>query len=107
MVWQLVVLPGTHTVTDVNSVLTLALEGPGSMMTLATLPVPAPLLLLEPPLLLLLPPLLPPLLLPPPLLLTPTPRPLPPEQAIADRHSTAQSPIRSECIKAISANLRR
>jgi hypothetical protein len=28
MVWQLVVLPGTHTVTDVNNVLTLLPDGP-------------------------------------------------------------------------------
>jgi len=81
------------------------------MMTLATLPVVAPLLLLLPPLLLLL------LLLLPPLLLLPVPLPplllplatvgaLPPPQAIADMHRTAHNPIRSVRIEAISANLR-
>src|SRR6266404_1448182 len=36
MVWQLVVLPGTHTVTVVNSVLTLRLFGPASTTTETT-----------------------------------------------------------------------
>src|SRR5580704_10873403 len=36
MVWQFVVLPGTHTVTVVYRVLTVLLAGPESMTTLAT-----------------------------------------------------------------------
>ena len=38
MVWQLVVLPGTHTVTDVNKVLTVVtMGGPESTVTATTL----------------------------------------------------------------------
>ena len=83
IVWQLVVLPGTQTVTVVNSVLTLWFEGPASMITLAVLLVdvgggdPLPKVL-----------------------------PLPPPQATADRHRRAHNPIFIARTETISANLR-
>jgi hypothetical protein len=76
MVWQLVVLPGTHTVTDVYNVLTVLLTGPELATTLATLDVvvvPLPEPELDNP------------LLPPP----------PPQDSNA-AHAAAQTPRRSD-----------
>jgi hypothetical protein len=91
MVWQFVVLPGTHTVTDTNKVFTLLDDGPASTTTLTVFTVaggggggggvpPPP----EPP------------LLPPP----------PPPQESADMHSATPKPIRIARIQAISATPR-
>src|SRR5882762_578693 len=96
MVWQFVVLPGTHTVTVVNSVLTsgLVLVGPASTTMPATLA---------------------PVGVGPPgaVELTPAP-PLPPPQDSTGRHRTAYTPKRLAragtpriAILAISANLPR
>src|ERR1700722_6726110 len=99
MVWQLVVLPGTHTVTVVNNVLVSALvvgSGPASTTTLTTLePVDGG--------------------VPPPEDELPesTPASLPPQESTA-MHRTAQNPKRAAraCAPvianlAISANLQR
>src|ERR1700722_4046612 len=97
MVWQLVVLPGTHTVTVVNNVLVSVLvvgSGPASTTTLTTLePVDGGVL----------PP-------PPP---ESTPASLPPQERTAV-HRTAQNPKRAARACApvianltISANLQR
>src|SRR5271170_6753786 len=105
MVWQLVVLPGTHTVIVVNSVFTsgLLLVGPASTTTLTTL---EPVGVVEPTEE--LPDAGEAVLPPPP----------PPPQESADRHRAAQSPKRQACagttvrthlcvVLTISANLRR
>src|SRR5258707_4542465 len=97
MAWQLVVLPGTHSVTVVNSVLTsgLVLVGPAS----TTMPVTLAPVGVEPP---------------GAVELTPTPPPLPPPQDSTGRHRTAYTPKRHAragtpriAILAISANLPR
>src|SRR5258706_12136848 len=96
MAWQLVVLPGTHSVTVVNSVLTsgLVLVGPAS----TTMPVTLAPVGVEPP---------------GAVELTPTPPPLPPQDSTG-RHRTAYTPKRHAragtpriAILAISANLPR
>src|SRR5580692_1994155 len=88
IVWQLVVLPGTQTVTLVNSVLTLlACGGPPSITTLATLLVGG----------------VPPPPVPPPPAAEPPPPP--PPQAAAERITTALNPVRSARSETISANL--
>src|SRR5882757_1949768 len=98
MVWQLVVLPGTHTVTVVNSVLTsgFVLVGPASTTIPATL---APVGVEPPP--------------PGAVELTPAP-PLPSPQDSNGRHRAAYTPKRHAraatprtAILAISANLPR
>jgi hypothetical protein len=95
MVWQLVVLPGTHTVTVVNRVLTseLVLVGPESTTTLTALEADGA----GPPGDSVLPP-------PPP----------PPPHESADRHKAAHAPkrharadVRDAANLTISANLPR
>src|SRR5258707_7315328 len=97
MAWQLVVLPGTHSVTVVNSVLTsgLVLVGPESTAMRVTL---APVGVEHPGA----------------VELTRKPPPLPPQQDSTGRHRTAYTPKRHAragtpriAILAISANLPR
>ena len=89
MVWQFVVLPGTHTVTDTNKVFTLLEDGPASTMTLTVFTVAGGGGGVPPP--------------PPPPLLPPPP---PPPQERADMHRATQKPVRIARIQAISATLR-
>jgi hypothetical protein len=87
MVWQFVVLPGTHTVTVVNSVLTVLLAGPELTTTLATLePVVVVVVVVVP--------------------VPDVPTLSPPPQDSTNPHAAAQSPTRHARVARISGFLR-